>query len=54
MKSIVIAEKRVCTKEASEMIVKRRLGMLQLMDGFSLKLRVNAVLSEKNKADVFN
>ena len=53
MKSIVTAEKRVGTKRASEMIVKRWLGILQkLMDGCSLKLCVDFVPSEKNKADV--
>ena len=44
MKSIVTAEKRVRTKGASEMIVKRRLGILQeLMDVYSLKLRIDFV-----------
>ena len=53
IKSIVTAEKGVRTKGASEMIVKRRLGILQeLMDECSLKLRVDFVPSEKNKADV--
>ena len=40
-------------KGASEMIVKWRLGILQeLMDLCSLKLCVDFVPSEKNKADV--
>ena len=53
MKSIVTAEKLVRTKGDSEMIMKRRLGILQeLMDVCSLKLRANFVPSEKNKADV--
>ncbi|KAK3888319.1 hypothetical protein Pcinc_007609 [Petrolisthes cinctipes] len=53
MKSLLTPEKRVRTKGASEMIVKRRLGILQeLMDVCSLKLCVYFVPSEKNKADV--
>ena len=52
MKSVVTAEKRVRTKGASEMVVKRRLGILrELMDVCSLKLCVTFVPSEKNKAD---
>lgn len=52
LRSILTAEKRIRTKGASEMIVRRRLGILQeLMEVCSLKLNVVFVPSEKNKAD---
>lgn len=52
LKSISSAENRVRTKGASEIIVKRRLGILQeLMEVCSLKLTAVFVPSEKNKAD---
>lgn len=52
LKSVVTEEKRVRTKGASEMIVKRRLGILrELKDVYGLKLCVVFVPSEKNKAD---
>ena len=52
LKSLLSAEKRIRTKGASEMIVKRRLGILQeLMEVCNLKLNVVFIPSEKNKAD---
>lgn len=52
LKSVTTAERRVRTKGASEMIVKRRLGILQeLIDECGLKLYAVFVPSEKNKAD---
>lgn len=52
LRSLLSAEKRIRTKGASEMIVKRRLGILQeLMEVCDLKLNAVFVPSEKNKAD---
>ncbi|XP_076049685.1 uncharacterized protein LOC143030423 [Oratosquilla oratoria] len=49
MNSVFTAEKRVRTKGA---LVKRRLGILrELIDEFSMKMRVSEVPSEMNKAD---
>ena len=51
--SIITAERRVKTKGASEMVVKRRLGTVrELLEEFKLNLHVQFVPSEKNKADV--
>ena len=52
LRSVLSAEKRIRTKGASEMIVKRRLGILQeLIEVCNLKLNAVFVPSEKNKAD---
>lgn len=52
MKATLSAEKRIRTKGAAEMIVKRRLGILkELVDVCGLKLCAVLVPSEKNKAD---
>ena len=46
-------ERRIRTKGAAEMIVKRRLGVLRnLIDEFSLRVAIVLVTSAKNKADV--
>ena len=46
-------EKRVKSKEAAEMLVKRRLGVLRSMtDELGLSVSVELVRSESNKADV--
>ena len=46
-------EKRVKTKGAAEIIVKRRLGVLKcLVEELSLTLKVSVVPSKQNKADV--
>ena len=46
-------EKRIRTKGAAEMIVKRRLGILKnLIEEFDLKVTVSYVPTSKNKADV--
>ena len=53
VKLVVTNERRVKTKGASEMLVKWRLGILEdLIQEFRLKLQLNFVPSEKNKADV--
>ncbi|XP_068240133.1 uncharacterized protein [Palaemon carinicauda] len=53
LKFIVSAEKRVHTKGAAEMIIKRRLGTLkELITEFGLNIVVQMVPSEKNKADI--
>ena len=52
IKSEVTGDKRVKTKGAAEMLVKRRLGTLgDLLKEFNLKLTVTLVSSQKNKAD---
>ncbi|XP_076055165.1 uncharacterized protein LOC143033558 [Oratosquilla oratoria] len=52
MNSVLTAEKRVRTKGAAEILVKRRLGILrELIDEFGMKIRVREVSSETNKAD---
>ncbi|XP_076056355.1 uncharacterized protein LOC143034304 [Oratosquilla oratoria] len=52
MNSVLTAEKRVRTKGAAEILVKRRLGILrELIDEFGMKIRVRKVSSEVNKAD---
>ena len=53
LKSVISNEKRVKTKGAAEMLVKRRLGVLaDLMQEYALRLSVEFVPSEKNRADV--
>ena len=53
VQSVITAEKRVRTKGAAEMIIKRRLGNLsELLSEYGLALRMTLVPSEKNKADV--
>ena len=52
MKSVITEERRLRTKGAAEMIVKRRLGILRdLINEFGLKLSVTIVPTAKNKAD---
>ncbi|XP_076049728.1 uncharacterized protein LOC143030464 [Oratosquilla oratoria] len=52
MNSVLTAEKRVRTKGAAEVFVKRRLGILRkLIDEFGKKIRVSEMLSGMNKAD---
>ncbi|XP_076049389.1 uncharacterized protein LOC143030071 [Oratosquilla oratoria] len=52
MSSVLTAEKKVRTKGAAEILVKRRLGILrELIDEFGMKIRVRKVSSEANKAD---
>ncbi|XP_076043782.1 uncharacterized protein LOC143026883 [Oratosquilla oratoria] len=52
MNSVLMVEKRVSTKGAAEVLVKRRLGILrELIDEFGMKIRVTEVLSGINKAD---
>ena len=52
IKSVITEEKRVHTKGAGEMIVKRRLGILkEFLQEFELELQVTIVPTEKNKAD---
>ncbi|XP_076036529.1 uncharacterized protein LOC143022271 [Oratosquilla oratoria] len=52
MNSVLTAEKRVRTKGAAEILVKRHLGILrELIDEFGMKIRVREVSSETNKAD---
>lgn len=49
----LMGEKRIRTKGAAEMIVKRRLGTLRnLIDEFGLRVTVSYVSTSKNKADV--
>ncbi|XP_029643257.1 uncharacterized protein LOC115217646 [Octopus sinensis] len=51
--AVITDERRVRTKGAAEMLVKRRLGILhELTTEFNLKLSVIFVPSEKNRADV--
>ncbi|XP_029634935.1 uncharacterized protein LOC115210471 [Octopus sinensis] len=53
MTAVITNERRVRTKGAAEMLVKRRLGILrELATEFNLKLSVIFVPSEKNRADV--
>ena len=53
VKSVVNNERRVKTKGAAEMLVKQILGMLgNLIQEFGLKLQLNFMPSDKNKADV--
>lgn len=53
MKATLSAEKRIRTKGAAEMIVKRRLGILkELVEVYDLNVCPVFVPSEKNKADV--
>lgn len=53
MKTVITEDRRVRTKGAAEMIVKRRLGTLrELIDEYSLRLTVTLVPSAKNKADM--
>ena len=50
--SVITTEKRVRTKGATEMIIKRRLGTLgNLLEEFGLQIQVALVSTEKNKAD---
>lgn len=52
VKTVISAEKRVRTKGAAEMIIKRRLGNLkELITEFGLDIVVQLVPTEKNKAD---
>ena len=51
--SVVSEDKRIRTKGAAELIIKRRIGILRdLLNEFSIELRVTHVSSQKNKADV--
>ncbi|KAK4318086.1 hypothetical protein Pmani_010884 [Petrolisthes manimaculis] len=51
--TVLSAEKRVHTKGAAEMLIKRRLGNLkELISEFGLKVVVQFVPTEKNKADI--
>ena len=51
--TVITEEKRVRTKGASEMVVKRRLGILRdLINEFGLTMKVIFVPSSKNKADI--
>ena len=53
VKSAVTGDKRIKTKGAGEMLVKRRLGVVrELIGEFQLELGVRFVPSEKNKADI--
>lgn len=53
LKTVISAEKRVQTKGAAEMLVKRRLGNLkELITEFGLDIVVQLVPTEKNKADI--
>ena len=46
-------EKRIKTKGAAEILVKRRIGVLkELIDDLQLELTITLVPSERNKADV--
>ena len=50
--TIINNDKRIKTKGASEMIIKRRLGILKdLLKEFSVTLHVTFVPTQKNKAD---
>ena len=52
VKVTLTEEKRIRTKGAAEMIVRRRLGVLRnLIDEFSLKVDITLVPTLKNKAD---
>lgn len=53
VRSAVTGDRRIKTKGAAEMLIKRRLGALEdLITEFHLKVSVMLVPSEKNKADV--
>lgn len=53
LKTVTTAQKRVRTKGAAEMVIKRRLGILgELREEFQLQLEPVFVPSAKNKADV--
>lgn len=53
VKTVLSEEKRVQTKGASELIVKRRLGILKnLISEFELDVSITLVPTRKNKADV--
>ena len=50
--TVINEDKRVKTKGAAEMLVKRRLGVLRdLLDEYDLRLTVSLVSTHKNKAD---
>lgn len=50
---MINSEKRVHTKGAAEMVIKRRLGNLrELISEFELEITVSLLPSEKNRADV--
>lgn len=52
VEGVLSGEKRIHTKGAAEMLIKRRLGNLkELVDEFSLKIHVSFTPSEKNRAD---
>ena len=53
IRSAVTGDKRIKTKGAAEMLIKRRLGALgELIEEFQLEVSVTLVPSEKNKADI--
>ena len=53
IKSEVSGDKRIRTKGAAEMLIKRQLGALgNLIKEFGLKITVTLVPSQKNKADM--
>ncbi|KAF2347666.1 Integrase catalytic core [Trinorchestia longiramus] len=53
LQSVVSAERRIHTKGAAEMLIKRRLGNLrEMMIEFGLKIQISLVPTDKNKADV--
>ncbi|KAF2353137.1 Reverse transcriptase domain [Trinorchestia longiramus] len=53
LQSVVSAEKRLHTKGAAEMLIKRRLGNLrEMMIEFGLKIQISLMPTDKNKADV--
>ena len=53
MRLMLSEEKRIKTKGAAEMLVKRRIGVLkELIDDLQLALTITLVPSERNKADV--
>ncbi|KAF2348572.1 Integrase catalytic core [Trinorchestia longiramus] len=53
LQSVVSTEKRVHTKGAAEILIKRRLGNLrEMMIEFGLKIQISLVPTDKNKADV--
>ena len=53
VKLILTEERRVKTKGAAEMLVKRRLGILKnLIEEFNLRINIHLVPTLKNKADI--
>ena len=53
VRSAISGEKRIKTKGAAEMLVKRRLGIIrELVEEFNLVLRTTFVPTKKNRADV--